>query len=263
MIHDNDAARRAWEANADHWDDYMGVAGNDFVNVLIWPRTQRLLDVRPDEHVLDIACGNGLYALRLAGLGARVTGFDFSAPLIARARQRAADYGDRIALHVLDATDGDALLSLGEGQYDAAMCNMALFDMADIGPLAAAVARLLRPGGRLVFSVMHPCFNGLHVTHVTESADDGRQWTTRYALKLTRYLTPFTAEGIALRGQPEPQLYFHRPLSILLAPFLGAGLVLDALEEAAFPPNHEPGQTTSWSGNYTEFPPVLIVRLRR
>lgn len=264
MIDENEAARRAWEANAAHWDDYMGAAGNDFVNLLVWPRTERLLGVRPGERVLDAACGNGLYALRLAAAGADVVGFDFSAGLIARARQRAAAYGDgRIAFHVADATDRAALLALGEEGYDAAMCNMALFDMADIVPLAEGLWRLLRPGGRFVFSVMHPSFNGLHVTHVTESADDGRQWTTRYALKLSGYLTPFRGEGIALRGQPAPQPYFHRPLGELLGPFLRAGFVLDALEEAAFPPGHGPGKTMSWSGHYSEFPPVLLARLKR
>jgi 2-polyprenyl-3-methyl-5-hydroxy-6-metoxy-1,4-benzoquinol methylase len=263
MTTDNEAVRRAWEANAAHWDGYMGAAGNDFVNLLVWPGTQRLLDVRPGERVLDVACGNGLYALRLAELGAQVTAFDLAAGLIERARARSAAYTGRIAYHVIDATDLDALLALGEGQHDAALCNMALFDMADIAPLAAGVARLLRPGGRFVFSVMHPCFNGLHATFVAEGYDDGRRFTTRYGLRLSRYLTPFTAEGIAIRGQPEPQLYFHRPLGELLSPFLSAGLVLDALEEVAFPPGHQPEKQTSWGGNYSEFPPVLLARMRR
>ena len=191
----NDVVRRAWEANAAHWDDYMGATGNDFVNLLVWPATQRLLGLQPGEHMLDVACGNGLYALRLADMGAHVTAFDFSAALIERARARSAAHAGLIAYHVLDATDLSALLALGEGQYDAAMCNMALFDMADIAPLAAGLARLLRPGGRFVFSVMHPCFNGLHATFVAEGHDDGRRLTTRYGLRLSRYLTSFTAEG--------------------------------------------------------------------
>lgn len=255
--------RRAWDANAAHWDETMGSEGNDFVNMLVWPETERLLDLHPAERVLDVACGNGLYALRIADLGAQVVGFDFSAEQIARARQRSAGYGSRIAYHVIDATDLEGLLSMGVNSFGAAVCNMALFDMAHIEPLAKGLFQLLRPGGRFVFSVMHPCFNGLHSNFLVETGDDGHQMLSRYFLKLSGYLTPFSASGIALRGQPEPQLYFHRPLHELLRPFLDVGFVLDALEERAFPPGYRAEKTASWSGNYSEFPPVLIGRFRR
>lgn len=255
-------AQQAWEANAAFWDEYMGVVGNDFVNLLVWPRTARLLDLQPEERVLDVACGNGLYALRLAEMGGLVVGIDFSADLIARAKAHSSGYTGRIRYHVIDATDRPALLSLGEGQFDAAVCNMALFDIADISPLADSLRRLLRPGGRFIFSVMHPCFNGLHSTFVTETFDEGTNLVTRYFLKLSSYLTPFTARGVALRNQPQPQLYFHRPLQVLLDPFLSAGFVLDALEEASYPPDHQIEKKTSWSGNFSEFPPVLLARLR-
>jgi 2-polyprenyl-3-methyl-5-hydroxy-6-metoxy-1,4-benzoquinol methylase len=258
----NEASRRAWEANAAHWDEYMGVVGNDFVNLLVWPATARLLAIQCGERVLDVACGNGLYSLRMAGLGARVVGFDFSAELVARAKERSAAQGDQIAYHVVDATDLNALLALGEGQYDAAACQMALMDMAELAPLAAGLRRLLRSGGRFVFATMHPCFNGLHTTLMTETADNGQHFATKFFLKLSSYMTPFTAYGSALRNQPQPQPYFHRPLHALLAPFFGVGFVLDALEEAAFPPDNRPDKMASWGGNYSEFPPALVVRLR-
>lgn len=258
----NEETHTAWEANATHWDNHMGTAGNDFVNLLVWPATKTLLDIRPGERVLDIACGNGLYALRLADLGAQVTGFDFSAALIDLARQHTRSYGDQIDLHVLDATDRAGLLLLGEGQYEAAVCNMALFDMAQITPLAETLPRLLVPGGRFVFSVMHPSFNGMHASFMTESFDNGEDLVTRYYLKLSGYLTSFTARGIALRNQPQPQIYFHRPLNELLRPFMAAGFVLDALEEPAFAADNRPDKIDNWSGNYSEFPPVLIARLR-
>lgn len=57
-----------------------------FVNVLCWPSLASLLDLQPDQHILDIACGNGLTSRRLATLGAQVTAFDFSANLIERAK---------------------------------------------------------------------------------------------------------------------------------------------------------------------------------
>ena len=51
-------AREIWDTNASFWDDYMG-EGNDFQRLLIGPTTERLLELRGGETVLDIACGNG------------------------------------------------------------------------------------------------------------------------------------------------------------------------------------------------------------
>jgi 2-polyprenyl-3-methyl-5-hydroxy-6-metoxy-1,4-benzoquinol methylase len=53
----NQAAREAWNQNAAFWDERMG-EGNDFVELLIWPATER--KAGPGERILDIACGNGL-----------------------------------------------------------------------------------------------------------------------------------------------------------------------------------------------------------
>jgi SAM-dependent methyltransferase len=260
----NELSRAAWEANAAHWDRSMRDEGNDFVKVLIWPAVERLLGLSKGERVLDAACGNGLYAHRFAELGAAVVAFDFSAELIARARARAVVTGDQIRYSVLDATDLEALLTLGEGQFDAASCQMALFDMPAIEPLMEAVVRLLRPGGRFVFSIMHPAFNGLHAVHMAEARDDGTAIRTHYFMRVERYLSPRTDMGIAIKDQPAPQPYFHRSLSDVLGACFAAGLVVDALEERAFPPGHPHGSSPiSWGGNYSEFPPVLVVRARR
>jgi len=37
----------------------MGDEGNDFFNILCWPALASLLDIKPGQHILDIACGNG------------------------------------------------------------------------------------------------------------------------------------------------------------------------------------------------------------
>ncbi len=258
----NDETRAVWNDNAAFWDDRMG-EGNDFVEMLVWPATARLLAVQPNERVLDVACGNGLAARRLAALGARVVACDFSTEMIAHARQRPAERAEQITYHVVDATNEDALLALGEGSFHAALCQMALFDMAEIRPLMRALTRLLRPGGRFVFSVIHPCFNNPHVVQMAEMEDREGEVVTVYSVKVSGYKTESTARGVAIVGQPRPQLYFHRPLHTLLAAGLGAGFVLDGLEERAFPPEHTPGRSPlSWSGKYSEIPPVLVARLR-
>jgi SAM-dependent methyltransferase len=255
----------AWERNAAYWDERMG-EGNDFVDLLIWPATQRLLAPKAGERVLDVACGNGLYARRLAALGVEVVAFDFSTTLIERARAKDAGAGTSqppIRYEVLDATDEIALLTVGERTFDAAICQMALFDIADIRPLLRALSRLLKPGGRFIFSVMHPCFNNPAAMHVAEQEDRDGEIVTTYAVKVSGYLSPLVRRGAALRGQPQPQIYFHRPLEMLLGICFEAGFVLDRLEEPGFSPETSSGREgLSWGGNFAEIPPVLAARLR-
>jgi 2-polyprenyl-3-methyl-5-hydroxy-6-metoxy-1,4-benzoquinol methylase len=265
-VHDlqraNEETRQAWNQNAAFWDQRMG-EGNDFVEVLIWPATQRLLEPQPGERILDVACGNGLTSRRLAALGVDVVAFDFSEEMLACARTRTLENVERILYLTLDATDEAALLDLGEGAFDAAICQMALMDMAEIDPLLRALPRLLHPGGRFVFSVLHPCFNNAHVVQVAEMEDREGDIVTTYSVKVSGYMTPTVARGAAIPGQPNPQLYFHRPLQVLLGAAFDVGFVLDALEERAFPHDHASGRhPLSWSGSYSEIPPVFVARLR-
>src|SRR5262245_14540092 len=115
---DNDEAgllgesREIWDANAEAWDARIG-AGGGLQTTMMAPVFERLLDGQPSERVLDIACGNGIFARRLAALGATVAATDFSPRLIELARRRTVEHADRIAYHVADATDEEALLALG------------------------------------------------------------------------------------------------------------------------------------------------------
>jgi len=263
----HEETRDAWNANAAYWDEFMG-EGNDFVEVLIWPPAQRLLALQPGERVLEIACGNGLYARKLASLGVDVVATDFAPEMIARAQARSSPTAGKIEYRVLDATDEAAILALGERAFgerpfDAAICMMALFDMSEIASLMRALARLLRPGGRFVFAIMHPCFNSPHTILMGEQEDRQGNVVTTYSVKISGYMTPSVARGAALRGQPVPHIYFHRPLQAVLGAGFAAGFVLDALEERAFPPDHPPGRNAiSWGPNFSEIPPVLIARMR-
>ena len=205
----------------------------------------------------------GLAAGADDGPALEVVAFDFAEEMIAHALARTTEHAGRIEYLVLDGTDETALLALGEGEFDAAICNMALFDMAEIEPLMRALARLLRPGGRFVFSVLHPCFNSPHMALVAEHEDREGDLVTIYSVKVFSYITPTVTHAAAMRGQPKPQLIFHRPLEVLLGAGFEAGLVLDGLEERAFPPDHPSTRDhLSWGANFSEIPPVLVARMR-
>ena len=87
---------------------------------------------------------------------------------------------------------------------------------------------------------------------------------TTYSTKVSGYMTPSARRGLALRGQPKPHVYFHRPLQVVLGAAFDAGFVLDALEERAFSPDHPPGRNAlGWGPNFSEIPPVLVARFGR
>jgi 2-polyprenyl-3-methyl-5-hydroxy-6-metoxy-1,4-benzoquinol methylase len=256
---DNAAARSAWDANAGFWDERMG-EGNDFFRTLLWPALERLVGSCSGARILDVACGNGVTSRRLAALGAKVVAVDFSEALIALAKERSR--GAAVDHRVVDATDHDALVALGDEPFDVAVCNMGLMDMADIHPLMRALRRLLKAGGRFVFSVMHPCFNNPTTVQMSELEDREGTISTTYSVKVSRYLRSYSRLGAAMSGQPVPHPYFHRSLQTLLAPALELGFVLDGFEEPAFPAEHAQGSTPlSWSGRFSEIPPVLVARL--
>src|SRR3954454_13948311 len=80
-------SRAIWDQNAEAWDERIG-GGGGFQSILIAPTVEKMLDIQAGENVLDIACGNGIFSRRLAGLGASVVASDFSAKLIELAKQR-------------------------------------------------------------------------------------------------------------------------------------------------------------------------------
>lgn len=247
-----------WNENAEFWDVQMGDEGNQFQRFLVGPTSERLLDLRPGEQVIEIACGNGIFAKRMAGLGAHVTATDFSEKFIDIASKRNAEYAYAINYTVVDATSETQLLALGEQRFDAAVCNMALMDMATIEPLLSTLGKILKPDGRFVFSLMHPCFNGNMKLMMEEDDRDG-VITEVHSVKVSQYLTSSSYKGIGIIGQPAAQYYFFRPLHELCNACFKAGFVINGLEEPAFPASVEGTRWFSWA-NMKEIPPVLVVK---
>ncbi|MBI1730672.1 class I SAM-dependent methyltransferase [Candidatus Acetothermia bacterium] len=253
--------QQIWDEIAPFWDEFMGEGGS-FQKVLIGPATEKLLEIKSGERVLDIACGNGAFSRRMAALGAHVAASDFSQKFIELARTRTTENRDRIEYHIIDATDEKKLLSLGAGKFDAAVCTMAMMDMSTIDPLMSALSKLLRPGGRFVFSVMHPCFNSTGITQLVEQEfDDDLGEVTRYAITVSRYIHPETKKGIGIQGQPANQYYFHRPLWLLFESCFRQGFVIDGLLEPEFGESFQAKSPLGWA-NYKEIPAVLVARMR-
>lgn len=244
-----------WHEMAVWWDDKIG-DGNEAQDELIEPVTERLLQPEPGQLILDIACGAGRMARRIAGSGANVVAFDQTTRFLDRARTRSEGYENQIEYLHGKSDDVDFLDSLGKNRFDAAVCTMAIMDMAAITPLADALPRLLKPGAKFVFSITHPVFNSAGRRIVVEEEEHASELISRTSVQVFDYMKLHPFRGLGIIGQPEPHQYFHRPISSLINLFTDRGFVLDRLEEPVFGGERPNNKLTS--GAFQQFPAFLF-----
>lgn len=192
-----------------------------------------LLDViaaQPGERILDIGCGTGHQAAALAAAGAEVIGVDADAAMLDIARHEHPE----VRFAQVDAQDGDALRTAVDGACDAVLSNAALHWMPRQDDVIAAIAAVLRPGGRLVVEMG----GAGNVARTTEAIRAGRSavgldpdrpssWTFpspgEQATRLERH--GFRVRSIALIERPTPLA--DGVTTAGWAAMFGAGLVQD------------------------------------
>ncbi len=158
--------------NREYWDgyadEYQAEHGTQLRAELAWgtcaiPEHQvgALGDLATFEglDVLEYGCGAAQWSIFLARRGARVTGLDNSAAQLDHARRLIAEYGVDVALVHAPAQR----VPLPDASFDLVFCDHGAMSYADPHDTLPEVARLLRPGGRLVFDILTPiaaiCWN--------------------------------------------------------------------------------------------------------
>lgn len=111
------------------------------------------LDPQPGERFIDLACGTGQLAERVARRGARATGVDFAPSLVETARRRAAEAGLEIDYRVGDCED---LADFDDGAFDAAASTFGVMFAPDHTASSRELARVVRPGGRITIASWSP-----------------------------------------------------------------------------------------------------------
>lgn len=221
-----------WQSNAETWTVYSRAGYDKYRDAVNTPAFLAMLPSVEGLAGLDIGCGEGANTRAVAELGARMTGFDIAPTFIHHAQELEMQAPLGIQYSVCNAE----ALPFPDASFDFATAFMSLMDMANQREVLAGVHRILKPGGFLQFSILHPCFvpptrrtirdeNGEAVA--IEIADyfdeaDGRidRWMFSGIPDVERAgLTPFSVPR------------FHRTLTSWVSMILDCGLTIEAVGE--------------------------------
>jgi ubiquinone/menaquinone biosynthesis C-methylase UbiE len=137
-----DDTREYFDQVAGKWDDMR----RTFFGEGVRTAAIRAAGIRPGDLVADVGTGTGFLAEEALNAGARVVGIDVSEGMLTEARSRFAG-------RPFDARAGEAdALPLGAGEADAVLANMVLHHAPDPPRAIQEMARVLKPGGRLVIT---------------------------------------------------------------------------------------------------------------
>ncbi len=226
-------AAACWEANAEVWTRHAR-AGLDVYRDRV--NTPAFLDMLPPIaglSGLDVGCGEGGNTRELARRGACVTALDMSPTFL----RHACDAERKEPLGIKYVHADAACMPFAAAAFDFVTAFMSLMDMPDQAVVLSEVHRVLRPGGFLQFSILHPCFVPPYRRVLREP--DG---TMVRAIEIGGYFSNIDGRvdrwwfgGVSAeeraRIPPFQEPRFHRPLSIWLNLVVATGFILERLGE--------------------------------
>jgi ubiquinone/menaquinone biosynthesis C-methylase UbiE len=248
----NDLIRHHWDRRATTFDDETAH------RLISEEQRQAWLDLLsryagpPPQRVLDVGCGTGFLAFRLAELGHIVTGIDLSPRMIGIAQRKAEEAAQQIGFQIGDA----AALDVPDETCDLVVARHVIWNLPDPERGVAEWLRVLRPGGRLLL------IEGKWADN-EELARANARLTSRI---LARAVDTAAAVAVRIGGHPqrllnrgyrriEAQLPFSGgPEATRLAEFLTANSVRDVVIDPLMDP-------TLW-GEVPKFPRYVATGTR-
>ncbi len=190
------------------------------------------------RRVLDLGCGDGWLSGLAHTAGAQVTGVDGSAQLLAVARNR----HPQVEFLQQDLAQG---LPANLGTFDLIVSTMLLMDIPDLSLLFADLPRALVPRGRLVFTILHPCFYA-YKPHYDPAAGEWYRRVTNYQDEQLWRVESFGGHN-----------HYHRNLTYYTELLRANGFAITRLYEPEWDPGPDPAEAYR-----RQWPILLLVEAR-
>ena len=230
----NEDTIKAWSSTPPEWAEGFGDEGDATRQYMLNPALFALLGDVSGRHILDAGCGQGYLCRLLARRGALMTGIEPAETGFAYAQKR--EQAEPQGIRYLQA-DLSAWSPTPEA-FDAVVANMVFMDIPDYLPALHNCVAALKQGGRLIFSLLHPCFE-----------ESGSTWVGKDYVEVREYFQE--------RAVPQGYGHFiHRPLSTYLNSVIQVGC---AIQQVLEPPlDHEIAQRLQ-AERYAHVPGYIVI----
>jgi SAM-dependent methyltransferase len=223
-----------WDRNADVWADQVRNRWDIFREH--W-NNPAFLDFAGDlsgKTVLDAGCGEGHNTRMFARRGARMTGVDLSDKMIALATTD--EQREPLGIRYERASFSD-LAPFRADSFDAVISTMALMDGPDFPSAMREIARVLRPGGTLTYSILHPCFATKGMGWISDASGRAIKFTVADYFNdeawMERWKFAYAPNASQVEAFVVPR--FDRTLADYINPTIAAGLHLEEIREPRVP----------------------------
>ena len=236
-------AGQEWETHAGWWQEYFTEGADPEYEEQILP----LADVHLAgfRRVLDVGCGEGQMARRVAALGAEVVGVDGSWAQIAEARRRGG--GPTYLRGTATA------LPVASGSVDAVTACLVLEHVEPFEPAIDEIARVLVPGGCFVLFLNHPLLQAPGSGWVDDHILGEQYW------RLGPYLPDDQSVEEVAPGVRLP--FMHRPLGRYINVMAERGLLIEHMDEP--PPSPGFVARAPEYGEAASIPRLMVLRTRK
>jgi malonyl-CoA O-methyltransferase len=176
----------------DAWAATYNAMGN-WLLALEEPEVDRALGEVAGRELLDVGCGTGRHAIRLAGKGAHVTAVDFAEEMLQKARAKPG--ADRIRFIVHDVTTP---LPFPEASFDRVLSALVLEHVEKVPPFFAELYRVARRDARVAVTAMHPAMflKGISANFHDETGAEMRPRS--YAATVSDYVMAAVAANLGI-----------------------------------------------------------------
>ena len=213
--------KTSWNKVSKWYGGLVGEKGHFYHQDLVIPNVLKLLEIRPESKLIDIACGNGVLARHIPK-ETKYLGFDISPALV-----KNAQFVDKNKNHKYVVADATKVFP-GDGLYDSAVSILAIQNIKEPDKVIAEAAKKLKNGGRLLIVMNHPVFriprqSGWEV-------DKGNKIQYR---RISKYMSAMEIPIEMHPGKHDGQFTwsYHRPLSVYSEYLNQAGFLIEKIEE--------------------------------